>query len=148
MNESASRYFWIATLIAVDGLMLFLSFYLTSGWVYGQNQLGTPWGMGIILATSLLSVYLFSGYVVRRQLSFIHIPGNMSVAILCAGILISALGYATQITQHDIYFWRNQFLTSMICFGIWLMFSRVALRIAIQKTGRADGGAERDLDRG
>ncbi len=95
--------------------------------------MGSAFGLGVIILISLLSVYLFSGYVIRRQLSFIHIPGNMSIAILFSGVVITAIGYVTQLIQTDIYFWRTQFIFSMLTFGCWLVISRVFLRILIQK---------------
>ncbi len=133
MSNSSVRLFWITVLTLTDALLLFASFYLNSYWVYGDYKTGSAFGLGVIILVSLLSVYLFSGYVVRRQLSFIHIPGNMSIAILFSGVIITAIGYVTQLIQTDIYFWRTQFIVSMLAFGGWLVISRVLLRILIQK---------------
>ncbi|NKB75744.1 MAG: exopolysaccharide biosynthesis polyprenyl glycosylphosphotransferase [Gammaproteobacteria bacterium] len=133
MSNSNTRLFWISVLTLTDAMLLVASFYLNSYWVYGSYKMGSAFGLGVIILISLLSVYLFSGYVIRRQLSFIHIPGNMSIAILFSGVVITAIGYVTQLIQTDIYFWRTQFIFSMLTFGCWLVISRVFLRILIQK---------------
>ena len=57
----------------------------------------------------------------------------MGIAIVFSVVLISAIGFATQLTQDDIYFWRSQLLLGMAGFGVWLLLSRVLLRLLIQR---------------
>ena len=133
MSNSSTRLFWLAILTLVDAWVLLLVFYLCSYVVYDDYKLGSLFGIVIIEMVSLLSVYLFSGYVIRRQLSFVRIPANMGIAIVFAVVLISAIGFATQLTQNDIFFWRSQLLLSMAGFGVWLLLSRVLLRLLIQR---------------
>ena len=133
MSNSSTRLFWLSVLTLVDALVLFCSFYLTSYWVYGDYKTAGLPGVAVIELVSLLSVYLFSGYVIRRQLSFIRIPANMSIAILFSIVLIGAIGFVTKLDESNIYFWRTQFLVGMFSFGVWLVLSRGALRFLIQK---------------
>ena len=133
MDNASVRLFRVVMLILTDGLALFCSFYLASTVVYDGFRLGSPGGMVVLLLVTLLSAYLFGGYVVRRQLSFIHIPARMSVAVLCAVVLIGAIGYVTKLSQTDLYFWRTQLIFSMLVFGVWLIASRILIRVLIHR---------------
>lgn len=133
MSSFSSRLLSISILTVLDIAMFFLCFYFSSQWVYDSPKVGSNAVIIIIELCTLLTVYLFGGYVIRRQLSFIHIPGQMSIAVLLAAILITVIGYVTKLYENDVYLWRTQFIVGMLCITVWLILSRTVLRVVIQK---------------
>ena len=133
MSLFSTRIMSVAVLTLLDIAMFFLSFYVSSQWVYGSPQLGSNTVIAVIELSTLLTVYLFGGYVIRRQLSFIHIPAQMSIAVLLAAILVTVAGYVSKLYETDVYLWRTQFIAGMSCIAVWLIISRVILRVVIQR---------------
>ena len=99
MNLFSTRLLAISALTLLDIVMIFLCFYVSSQWVYDSPRIGSDAAIIIIELCTLLTTYLFGGYVLRRQLSFIHIPGQMSIAVLLAAILIAVSGYITKLAE-------------------------------------------------
>ena len=133
MTHSANRLFAIYGLVLLDIVMVFTAFYAASSFVYSNAVTGSFFGFVVIELAIILSVYLFGGYALRRQLSYWHIPGQMAIAVVLALISVASLGFVTKLTETDINFWRSQLLTGIFFSYIWLSVSRFAVRFFIQK---------------
>ena len=133
MTHSNSRLIALCGLIIVDIFMIFVSFYLAAGWVFNNFVKGSFTGLLIIQCVIILTVYLFGGYALRRQLSYWHIPGQMAIAIVLALIIIATVGFITKLTETDLNYWRTQLLTGMLFSYVWLSISRFVVRFLLQK---------------
>ena len=133
MTHSANRLFAIYGLVLLDIVMVFAAFYMASSLVYGNAAIGSFIGFVFIELAIVLSVYLFGGYALRRQLSYWHIPGLMAIAAVLALIIVASLGFITKLTETDLNFWRSQLLTGMFLSYVWLSVSRFAARFFLQK---------------
>ena len=133
MTHSANRLFAIYGLVLLDVVMVFAAFYVASSLVYGNVATGSFLGFVFIELAIILSVYLFGGYALRRQLSYWHIPGQMAIAMVLALLTIASVGFITKLTDTDLNFWRSQLLTGMLLSYVWLSVSRFAVRYFLQK---------------
>ena len=133
MTHSANRLFAIYGLVLLDVVMVFAAFYVASSLVYGNVATGSFVGFVFIELAIILSVYLFGGYALRRQLSYWHIPGQMAIAMILALLTIASVGFITKLTDTDLNFWRSQLLTGMLLSYVWLSVSRFAVRYFLQK---------------
>ena len=133
MTHSANRLFAIYGLVIIDIIMIFAAFYVASNIVYGNYATGSISGFVAIELAVILSVYMFGGYALRRQLSYWHIPGLMAIAVLLALITIASFGFITKFSETDINFWRSQLLTGLVLSYVWLSLSRFAVRFFLQQ---------------
>ena len=133
MTHSANRLFAIYGLVLLDVVMVFAAFYVASSLVYGNVATGSFLGFVFIELAIILSVYLFGGYALRRQLSYWHIPGQMAIAMVLALLTIASVGFITKLADTDLNFWRSQLLTGMLLSYVWLSVSRFAVRYFLQK---------------
>lgn len=136
MTHSANRLIAITGLIVADVVMIFVAFYLASNLVYGNYATGSVSGFIAIEIAIILSVYLFGGYALRRQLSYWHIPGLMVIAMLLALVAIASFGFISKLAETDLNFWRTQLLTGMSLSYVWLFLSRFVVRYFLQKWTR------------
>lgn len=133
MTLSNTRFLATLGLILIDLVMVFYAFYFSLYVVYGNFALGSIFGFILIEISVIMSVYLFGGYALRRQLSYWHIPGQMAIAVLLALVALASLGYISKLAETDPNFWRTQLLTAMFFVYIWLSISRFIVRFSLQK---------------
>ena len=127
-----TRLFFMLLLVAVDALVLILVMTGLSELEYGARIPGAIGTLALAIVCNLLAVYLFGGYVLRRQLSFIHMPVQMGAATGLASVMILVVGYVFKLVELDPLLWRTVFLYGMLLFGCWLVLSRLALAYGIQ----------------
>lgn len=127
-----TRLFFMLVLVAVDALVLILIMTGLSELEYGARIPGALGTLALAIVCNLLAVYLFGGYVLRRQLSFIHIPAQMGAATGLASVIILVVGYAFKLVELDPLLWRTVFLYGMLLFGCWLVLSRLVLAYTIR----------------
>ena len=82
-----TRLFFMLMLVTVDALVLILIMTGLSEVEYGARIPGAVGTLALAIVCNLLAVYLFGGYVLRRQLSFIHIPAQMGAATGLASVM-------------------------------------------------------------
>jgi exopolysaccharide biosynthesis polyprenyl glycosylphosphotransferase len=133
MSISNNRFIATITLILIDLAMIFCAFYLATYIVYNNFATGSVLGFFLIELSIIMSVYLFGGYALRRQLSYWHIPGQMAIAVVFALVGIATLGYISKLTETDLNFWRTQLMVGMLLVYIWLFVSRFVVRFSLQK---------------
>ncbi len=127
-----TRLFFMLMLVVVDALVLILIMTGLSELEYGARIPGALGTLALAIVCNLLAVYLFGGYVLRRQLSFIHIPAQMGAATGLASVMILVVGYALKLVELDPLLWRTVFFYGMLLFGSWLMLSRLVLAYTIR----------------
>ena len=121
MTISNNRLVATIALFLVDLVMIFGAFYLASLVVYNNFSTGSALGFSLIELSIIMSVYLFGGYALRRQLSYWHIPGQMAIAVILALVAVATIGYISKLVETDLNYWRTQLLTGMFFVYIWLL---------------------------
>ena len=131
MNVLGGRLFFMFVLVVLDALVLVLATTGMAELEYGARIPGALGTLGLAIGCNLLAVYLFGGYVLRRQPSFIHMPAQMGAATGLAAAMILIIGYVLKLVEFDPLLWRAVFLYGMLLFGLWLVLSRLALAYGI-----------------
>ena len=132
MNVFGGRLFFMFVLVVLDAMVLVLVMTGMAELEYGARIPGALGTLGLAIGCNLLAVYLFGGYVLRRQPSFIHMPAQMGAATGLAAVMILVIGYVLKLVEFDPLLWRAVFLYGMLLFGLWLVLSRLALAYCIR----------------
>ena len=133
MKMSNNRFIATIALFVIDLVMIFCAFYIASYIVYSNFSSGSILGFVMIELSVIMSVYLFGGYALRRQLSYWHIPGQMAIATLLALVAVATFGYISKLVETDLNYWRTQLLNGMLFVYAWLFISRFIVRFSLQK---------------